>query len=344
MEAVAAGRSEVARLLMQLGADVTAVDVDNGTALHIAAGCGLVGLIESLIESGADVNGKGHTLAHSFSRARTGLMRAFPRSESSKERTSTAGRPSMTPQWQIRQTPPASSSSKVGSAALKARPPPGPPRSPCTAPELATTLSFRMAFHRFMRRAGALVDAEDIEGSTPLLSCSTPNMASLLLDNGAEARVRSSVQQCAGGPCRALLVPRPWPCCSARRGAESPENRKKGFLCGLPDSSAGECCSAGNGRDAPPFRGLQLQSGAGAAAPGARSGYPCGGQGLADAPGRFPRVLGAGTAWVCLSRENAAGGVSTRGHGAKNHRTRLAGDGGRSLHLGPLAPHKKGAY
>lgn len=57
MEAVAAGRSEVARQLMQAGADVSAIDVESGTALHIAAGCGLVGLIQSLLECGADVNG-----------------------------------------------------------------------------------------------------------------------------------------------------------------------------------------------------------------------------------------------------------------------------------------------
>lgn len=57
MEAVAAGRSEVARQLLQNGADVTALDVECGTALHIAANCGLVGMIQSLIECGADVNG-----------------------------------------------------------------------------------------------------------------------------------------------------------------------------------------------------------------------------------------------------------------------------------------------
>jgi ankyrin repeat protein len=50
------GDFDVAKVLIQNGADVNAVDKDNWTSLHIAAGNGNVDVAKLLIQNGADVN------------------------------------------------------------------------------------------------------------------------------------------------------------------------------------------------------------------------------------------------------------------------------------------------
>ena len=46
---------EIARLLVEHGADITARTNDGSTPLHVASRLGGVGVVQSLIEHGADV-------------------------------------------------------------------------------------------------------------------------------------------------------------------------------------------------------------------------------------------------------------------------------------------------
>ena len=52
------GRVELARVLLENGADVSAQDKNNSTPLHWASGCGLVKLARVLLENGADASGQ----------------------------------------------------------------------------------------------------------------------------------------------------------------------------------------------------------------------------------------------------------------------------------------------
>lgn len=53
-----AGREELARTLVELGADVNATDLYGRTPLMIAARQGLSGSVELLVKAGADVNAR----------------------------------------------------------------------------------------------------------------------------------------------------------------------------------------------------------------------------------------------------------------------------------------------
>ena len=55
-DATKSGYVDVAKVLIQNGADVNAVDKDKSTALHIAAENGHVDVAKVLIQNGADVN------------------------------------------------------------------------------------------------------------------------------------------------------------------------------------------------------------------------------------------------------------------------------------------------
>ncbi len=57
-EAAAMGHLEVARLLLERGADVNAKNKHGFTPLHFAAGIGHTDVAKLLLEHGADVNAK----------------------------------------------------------------------------------------------------------------------------------------------------------------------------------------------------------------------------------------------------------------------------------------------
>ncbi len=66
MVAVAEGRPDIARVLIEAGALVNTRNKDGGTALHYAVGCRNQHLIDVLLASGAIVDSKAQDLASRY--------------------------------------------------------------------------------------------------------------------------------------------------------------------------------------------------------------------------------------------------------------------------------------
>lgn len=143
--------------------------------------------------------------------------------------------------------------------------------------------------------AGAAVDAEDIDGCTPLLACCTPEMAALLLDNGAEVRSRQMFHPhpCASHPC------------SSRAHRRAPPFHLPRPTSPLP--LAAERGAEADRGDAPPRSGFDVEPGAGEASPGQGGGHFRGGQAGADAAGRVQGGDGRGVSAEALAAADAAG-------------------------------------